>query len=64
MHKYFMPNTVAIFNKPETPAKPVDEPAPERTEIAPAQKTYLERNYKQQDIYYKEYIVHGHKKKD
>lgn len=64
MHKYFTPDTVAVFNKPETSAKPVDELAPERAEIAPAQKARLERNHRQQDIYYKEYIVYGHKKKD
>ena len=64
MYKYFEPDTVAVLNEPVAPAKPVDEPAPEGVEAPQVRKARLDRNQRQQDVYYKEYNVHQHEKKD
>lgn len=64
MHKYFTLDTVAVFDEPEAPAKPVDKSASKGAKPASALKVRLERNHRQQDLYYKEFNVYQHKKKD
>lgn len=64
MYKYFEPNTVAILNEPVVPAKLVEKPALEKVEIPQAQKACLDKNQRQQDVYYKEYNVYQYKRKD
>lgn len=64
MYKYFKPNTVAVFNKPVTLVKPVDKLASEEVETLQVQKACLDRNQRQQNIYYKKYNVQQYKKKN
>lgn len=53
MYKYFKPDTIAFFDKLVASAKPVDKLAPERVKTPQVQKTCLDKNPKQQDLYYK-----------
>lgn len=63
MQKYFKPDTVAVLDEPEPPAKPVDEPAPDGVEAPQVRKARLERNHRQEDVYFKLYNVYQHESK-
>ena len=64
IYKYFEPDTITVLDEPMAPAKPVDEAAPKKVETPQVQKARLDRNQRQQDMYYKEYNVHQYEKKD
>ena len=64
MYKYFEPDIVTVLDKPVAPAKPVDKPAPKKVETPQVWKACLDKNQRQQNIYYKEYNVHLYEKKD
>lgn len=64
MYKYFEPDTVAVLVEPVALIRPVDEPTPKGAETPQARKARLERNLRQQDIFYKEYDVYRYEKTD
>lgn len=64
MYKSFKLDNVAVSDKLVAPAKLVDKPALERVETLQAEKACLDRNQKQQNVYYKEYNIHQYKKKN
>ena len=47
IYKYFEPDTIAIFDEPVAPDKPVENPAPEGVEAPQVQKVRLDRNQRQ-----------------
>ena len=58
MYKYFKPDIITVLNEPVASTKPVDKPALEKSETPQMRKSRLDKNYRQQDIYYKEHNVH------
>ena len=64
MYKYFEPDTVAVLDELVALAKPMDKPAPKGDKAPQMQKVRLDRNQRQQNVYYKEYNVYQNKNKD
>lgn len=64
IYRYFEPDTIAVFNELVAPVKPVNKPASRRAETPQVRKIRLNKNYRQQNVYYKEHNVYQHEKKD
>lgn len=64
IYKYFEPDTIIVFDEPIAPAKRVDKFILKRIEILQVQKSRLDKNQRQQNIYYKEYNIYQYEKKD
>lgn len=64
IYKYFKPNMFAILDKPVATTKLADQSALEGVETSQMQKACLDRNQRQNDMYYKRYNIHKNEKKD
>lgn len=58
IYKYFELDTIALFDKLIASAKSEDKLTLKRVEKPQVWKACLDRNQKQQNIYYKEYNIH------